>query len=827
MSLLIMLFSGVAYGDNLLIGGINQKGATIEENPEYQEIATSLKATYLPTYYRGLVDDVNEVRKAALGDGTVQNGLADQNGQPNKALNHHYETIVAYSGGTSTAVTALADKTKYGLTCDTLILVSPMAAEHSVVTLIDTVSDTTKAALIGGSGGNVVGGMVAGVTEATKSVKDADTEANAKFEERIITILKNNPDLKIIVIQSTDDKPTWFSGTYQYTFKEDNTLFKEYKNRIQITNAELTSTGEQAHKDLFFEYATSHLANDGSGITFSPTGQSIKPNPFEQRIANQEPQFPASSQPSETTPVAADVNSIGTPQSDVKFIKTPTPTSKILSNLNLEQGTTQTASQSTNAKSASVASSLSSSVQQAIDNMEPVGEYNHYESTIPIPIGPAADALKAQGKYEEYLENALQAAEDRTAQDSQDGDAWYTKGLALYYLNRDEEANVALAQAKELGIQFESNGESFTRVGQAEPINQATETTKSTDESNTGESTVIPTLYPITSPPPDESPLPPRTQSEKQRTIQTARSTNTKFSKGANIEVTDSLNVRDAPGTSSGTIISTKFAGNTATVLSGPYYADDFTWWEVQYDDGTKGFSQEKRLELMPTNTVGQPIITETSTDTPQSDTQGTTQTNIEESSAIPMLYPITSPPPDESNTKESSTASQSIDTKFGDTQLSVTQPVDPQPDLAFGQIFRNNQQTATSLSESAFGDSQPDLAFGNDQLQVTAPPGQSIAKPKVLQLSGTSIEDWGLENYHSDFSGWGMTYPSQPSQQELEDQQKRRLTSQEEENMVMRSGGTHRSLSPNVQQAIDNMQPVGEYNHYESTVPVFHLAGT
>jgi hypothetical protein len=71
------------------------------------------------------------------------------------------------------------------------------------------------------------------------------------------------------------------------------------------------------------------------------------------------------------------------------------------------------------------------------------------------------------------------------------------------------------------------------------------------------------------------------------------------------------------------------------------------------------------------------------------------------------------------------------------------------------------------------------------------------------------------------------MTYPSQPSQQELEDQQKRRLTSQEEENMVMRSGGTHRSLSPNVQQAIDNMQPVGEYNHYESTVPVFHLAGT
>lgn len=531
---MIMLFSGVACGYNLLLGGINQNEPCVEPcssaaNDDYKKIAASLDAYYFPMYYKDQGSNIEEVRKAALGEASEQNGLE------NGALkNHHYETIVAYSGGTSTAVTSLADKTKYGLTCDKLVLISPMAAGIRL-----DIPET--------SGASPEGDLVINVLQIA-----ADIEiAKLNFKKQIDNIRANNPNIKIIVIQSLDDKPSRLSNTYQYWFDGKDP-------GIEVHEADLTKTGEDAHKEIFFNYAASHLANDGSGITFSTTGQSTKPNPFEQSSANQEPQFPASSQPSETAPVAADVNSIGTLQSDVKFIKTTTPTSQILSNLNLEQGTTQTASQSTNAKSANVASSPSPNVQQAIDNMEPVGEYNYYESTIPIPIGPAADALKAQGKYEEYLENALQAAEDRTAQNSQDGDAWYTKGLALYYLNRDEEANVALAQAKELGIQFESNGESFTRVGQTEPTTQATETTKPTDESNTGESTVIPTLY------------------------------------------------------------------------------------------------------------------------------------------------PVTSPPPDESNTKKSSTTSQSTDTKFGDTKLSVTQPVDPQPDLAFGQIFKNNQQMATSSSEPA-----------------------------------------------------------------------------------------------------------------------------
>jgi hypothetical protein len=84
-----------------------------------------------------------------------------------------------------------------------------------------------------------------------------------------------------------------------------------------------------------------------------------------------------------------------------------------------------------------------------------------YKSTIPIPTGSAADALKEQGKYEEYLQNALQAAEERISQDPQDSDAWNTKGLALQYLNRGDESEVALAKAQELGY---TGGINFTSI---------------------------------------------------------------------------------------------------------------------------------------------------------------------------------------------------------------------------------------------------------------------------------------------------------------------------------------------------------------------------
>ena len=78
--------------------------------------------------------------------------------------------------------------------------------------------------------------------------------------------------------------------------------------------------------------------------------------------------------------------------------------------------------------------------------------------------------------------------------------------------------------------------------------------------------------------------------------------TSAKFIVGAKVETTDSLNVRNAPGTSSGTVTSTKTAGSTGTTIAGPVYADGFTWWQIQYDDGTTGWSEDKRLESVRAN---------------------------------------------------------------------------------------------------------------------------------------------------------------------------------------------------------------------------------
>lgn len=294
--LLIMLFSGVSCGYNLILGGINQSEPCVEPcssaaNDDYKEIAASLDAYYFPMYYKDLGSNIEEVRKAALGEASEQNGLE------NGALkNHHYETIVAYSGGTSTAVTALADKTKYGLTCDKLVLVSPMAAGIRL--------DMPET-----SGASPEGDLVIDILQIAADIENA----KLYFKKQVDEIRANNPNIKIIVIQSPDDKPSLLSDTYQYWFDGKDP-------GIEVYEADLTKTGEEAHKEIFFNYAASHLANDGSGIKFSPTGQSTKPNPFEQGIANREPKFPTSSQPSETiVPVAADVRSIGTQISGTKF----------------------------------------------------------------------------------------------------------------------------------------------------------------------------------------------------------------------------------------------------------------------------------------------------------------------------------------------------------------------------------------------------------------------------------------------------------------------------------------------------------------------------
>ena len=113
------------------------------------------------------------------------------------------------------------------------------------------------------------------------------------------------------------------------------------------------------------------------------------------------------------------------------------------------------------------------------------------------------------------------------------------------------------------------------------------------DKSNTKETLLIPTLHPITSPPPDESNSKERITDQMEIKI---------FDRGNKVETTNSLNVRDAPGISSSTVIGTKVAGSAGTILEGPIYSDGFTWWKIQYDDGTTGWSQDKRLERETAN---------------------------------------------------------------------------------------------------------------------------------------------------------------------------------------------------------------------------------
>jgi len=259
-----MIFTGTTCGYNLLLGGIDQDEPCVEPcssaaNNKYKEIAASLDAYYFPMYNQDRGSNIEEVRNASLGVATEQNGL--KNGALN---NHHYETIVAYSGGTSTAVTALADKANYGLTCDKLVLVSPMAAGIRL--------DMPET-----SGASPEGELVIDILQIAADIENA----KSNFKKQVDEIRANNPNIKIIVIQSQDDKPSLLSDTYQYRFDGKDP-------GIEVHEVDLTKTGEDAHREIFFNYAASHLANDGNGITFSPTGQSTKPNPFEQKNSDEE-----------------------------------------------------------------------------------------------------------------------------------------------------------------------------------------------------------------------------------------------------------------------------------------------------------------------------------------------------------------------------------------------------------------------------------------------------------------------------------------------------------------------------------------------------------
>ena len=149
MLLLMILFSGsvhggttvgnIYYGDeykkpsspNLLVGGILQASPNPDANDAaYRKFADQNQAIYVPTYYslsyypspgnipvlnkvsagentvNAAIDDGVEVDKAAQGIATDVNGLTS----PALSNGQHYDTVIGYSGGTTSVVTALAEQ---------------------------------------------------------------------------------------------------------------------------------------------------------------------------------------------------------------------------------------------------------------------------------------------------------------------------------------------------------------------------------------------------------------------------------------------------------------------------------------------------------------------------------------------------------------------------------------------------------------------------------------------------------------------------------------------------------------------------------------------
>jgi len=275
--LLMIPFSGAVRGDeirmpsdltnvygynegrlNLFIGGIGQEPPGPETNKNCKTFADQIGAMYIPTYYSGEwligdipVGDVPQVNNAASCDGfylpTPENGLT------NTLLHDEtYDTIIAHSGGTVTAVTALD---RQNVICNTLILISP---------------------------------MIGVFPEELKSLNPVDFYKTSspgaekrEYIDQIHRILNKNKVQKIVVIQSKNDNPL-FGSYYQGKFQKD----KDY--RIEVHNIDLEAiyggayigehTGNQIHIDLFKKYAMNNikLGVDGKVYCNPPTVQAFR-----------------------------------------------------------------------------------------------------------------------------------------------------------------------------------------------------------------------------------------------------------------------------------------------------------------------------------------------------------------------------------------------------------------------------------------------------------------------------------------------------------------------------------------------------------------------
>jgi hypothetical protein len=198
---------------NLFVGGIFQKSSNGDlAEQKWKDFADQNDATFVPTYYTKIAD-IAAVNEAAKSKKTDVNGLTRDELNDEK-----YGTIIGYSGGTTTVVTAMAEQ---NIKADTLILISPMM----------------------------------GVVDNGNS-KDM-------FEQKIQTILELNPGIKIIAIQSPDDKSTLGIGQIgQYNF-----VGSPFADKVQIVSKDGLS-----HAAIFDTYA---MQNIKDGMYVDPQSQSV------------------------------------------------------------------------------------------------------------------------------------------------------------------------------------------------------------------------------------------------------------------------------------------------------------------------------------------------------------------------------------------------------------------------------------------------------------------------------------------------------------------------------------------------------------------------